>query len=353
MHYGQRVELETDVFPGERFEGRISFIEPELDGRSRAAKVRVNVDNHDGRLKPGMFIRADVEARLSEEGQLADNELAGKWISPMHPEVVKDGPGSCDVCGMPLVRAEDLGFVPKSDGGRAPLVIPTSAALVTGSRALVYVEQTEGGFLPREIELGARAEELWIVRGGLEEGERVAAEAVFRIDSEMQIRARPSMMGAAPPPPPAPEPPPERRELDPADRPALAALFEAYLRAWDSLASDDLDNYIVDSGAGVERFGELTGDAASVLGDWATLAGYELPLDLDAARLQYEAWSQAVIEVETRYGNPTDRTLYLMHCPMAFNNTGGDWFQAEKDLLNPYFGASMLRCGEVVRESRP
>ena len=42
-------------------------------------------------------------------------DLAGKWICPMHPEVVKDGPGKCDICGMPLVRAESLGYV-----GRQP-----------------------------------------------------------------------------------------------------------------------------------------------------------------------------------------------------------------------------------------
>ena len=59
--------------------------------------------------------------------------MASKWISPMHPEIVKDDPGKCDICGMPLVRAETLGFVtPVTDAKKPPLVIPYSAALVPG-----------------------------------------------------------------------------------------------------------------------------------------------------------------------------------------------------------------------------
>lgn len=348
LHYGQRVVLETDAFRGERFEGRISFIDPELHGAARSARVRVNLDNHDGRLKPGMFVRADVEARLAADGQLIDDELSGKWISPMHPEVVKDAPGSCDVCGMPLVRAEELGFVPLGGRGPAPLVIPAGAPLVTGSRAIVYVEGPEG-FAPREIELGPRAGELRIVRSGLVEGERVAVEGAFRIDSEMQIRAAPSMMGRRA----APEPVVERVALDEAERQALAALFEHYLRAWDSLAADDLDGYVAESAAAYDAYGALSAGPAGELGEWAARAGFEVPVDLESARRLYLTWSEALIALERRHGNPTDRTLYLMHCPMAFDNAGGDWFQPNDDLLNPYFGAAMLRCGEQVRESAP
>ena len=74
-------------------------------------KIRVNVPNLQGKLKPGMFVRAVVRARIADGGRVIDPDLAGKWISPMHPEIVKDQPGVCDICGMPLVRAESLGYL--------------------------------------------------------------------------------------------------------------------------------------------------------------------------------------------------------------------------------------------------
>jgi Cu(I)/Ag(I) efflux system membrane fusion protein len=54
--------------------------------------------------------------------------------------------------------------------------------------------------------------------------------------------------------------------------------------------------------------------------------------------------------VVVQFGIPDTRQLYRIHCPMAFNNKGADWLQADKDIRNPYFGASMLSCGEVTEE---
>ena len=125
-----------------------------------------------------------------------DPALAGKWISPMHPEIVRDGPGACPVCGMALVRAEDLGFAPATEESE-PLVIPATAPLVTGERAVVYVEVGSAGrpaFEGREVVLGPRAGDWYVVRSGLAEGERVVVEGNFKIDSALQIQARPSMM---------------------------------------------------------------------------------------------------------------------------------------------------------------
>ena len=197
LRYGQRVEFETEAYPGEVFGGKIAFIDPVLDAKTRTVKVRVNVENHDGRLKPEMFVRAVVRVKIAAGGRVVNAELAGKWISPMHPEVVKDGPGSCDVCGMPLVRAESLGFVSVENGvTEPPLVIPASAPLRTGKRTLVYlgVPGKPGTFEGREINLGPRAGDYYIVREGLSLGDQVVVNGNFRIDSAMQILARPSMM---------------------------------------------------------------------------------------------------------------------------------------------------------------
>ncbi len=198
IHYGQPVSFTAESLPGEVFEGVVSFIEPVLNPATRTVRVRVNVDNPEGRLKPEMFVQGHIRSQIATGGRVVHPELAGKWISPMHPEVVKDGPGACTVCGMPLVPAEDLGYVPAqvSDEDK-PLIIPKTAPLITGKRAVVYVAvpNTERpSFEGREIVLGPRAGDYYLVTSGLEPDERVVTHGTFKIDSALQVMAKPSMM---------------------------------------------------------------------------------------------------------------------------------------------------------------
>lgn len=198
LRYGQAVEFTTEAYPGEVFKGRVAFIDPVLNKDTRTVKVRVNVSNEDGRLKPEMFVRAVVRSKIASGGRVLDASLAGKWISPMHPEIVKDEPGNCDVCGMPLVRAESLGYVTAEPSDAAkPLVIPVTAALLTGTRAIVYVQvpnAEEPTYEGREIVLGPRAGDYYLVKAGLKEGELVVTNGNFKLDSALQISAKPSMM---------------------------------------------------------------------------------------------------------------------------------------------------------------
>lgn len=292
VRYGQDVVVTTEAYPGEEFHGRIAFIQPVLNDKTRTVKVRVNLPNANGKLKPEMFVHAKVRPIIAAGGRVVDPSLAGKWISPMHPEIVKDEPGLCDICKMPLVRAESLGYVsPGAEQEPPPLVIPYSAALVTGRRAIVYVElpvmpvgvdaaiqgvgaAVQGGnleqirsafavlgqtldrpyeagaskfakelwnryadllapqvlagaqatspqaasevyakieliaeqmheefgpvgqptFEGREIALGPRAGNYYLVEHGLREGESVVTQGTFKIDAEIQIQAKPSMM---------------------------------------------------------------------------------------------------------------------------------------------------------------
>lgn len=197
LRYGSDVEFTTESYPGETFEGTISFIDPIINPATRTAKVRVIVENKSHRLKPGMFVRAIARPQVGENGRIMNPDLAGKWISPMHPEIVKDAPGPCDVCGMPLVTAESLGYVANDDDSKAPLLIPVTAALKTGKRAIVYVEipdQEKPTYEGREVALGRRLGDFYIVESGLEEGEHVVTRGAFKLDAELQIRAKPSMM---------------------------------------------------------------------------------------------------------------------------------------------------------------
>lgn len=197
LHYGQEVRFETEAYPGRPFTGRIAFIDPVLDPLTRTVKVRVSVPNPEGLLKPQLFVRAIVRASIAADGKVINPELAGKWISPMHPEIIKDKPGRCDICGQPLVSAESLGYAPADPSlTEAPLVIPATAPLITGRRALVYVSVPDqpGTYEGREIVLGPRAGDFYHVLEGLREGEQVVVHGAFKIDSEVQIQSKPSMM---------------------------------------------------------------------------------------------------------------------------------------------------------------
>jgi Cu(I)/Ag(I) efflux system membrane fusion protein len=152
-----------------------------------------------------MFVRAVVHSKLGEDGVITDPDIASKYVCPMHPSIIKDEPGTCDICEMDLVTAESRGLVSSNQSDKAPLVIPASAPLITGKRAVVYVKTADTDkpvFEGREIVLGPRAGDYYIVKEGLSQGEIVVTRGNFKIDSALQIQAKPSMMspkgGAAP-----------------------------------------------------------------------------------------------------------------------------------------------------------
>ena len=199
VQFGRSVAFATESWPGEIFKGRISFVSPVLDDKTRTVKARAVVGNADGRLKPNMLVHALVSVPVTEQGPAAVASLADKWVCPMHGEIVEDKAGQCPVCGMNLVPAKTLGYGVQG-GTTPPLVVPATAALVTGrklNKAVVYV-QVEGAdkptFMGREVTLGSRVGDDYVVLSGLMEGERVVTNGNFKIDSEMQIRAKPSMM---------------------------------------------------------------------------------------------------------------------------------------------------------------
>ncbi len=352
LRWGQRVTFTVAAHPGETFTGVISFIAPVVDDRTRTAVVRVAIDNSDGRLKPGMFATAVARMQLAADGRVVSNALAGKWVSPMHPEVVKDGPGACDVCGMDLVRAEDLGVAGDPTPYVEPLVVPKTAVLVTGRRAVVYVlvpDTAKPTFEGREITLGPRAGDLYIVRAGLSEGDEVVTNGVFKIDSAMQIAAKPSMMM------------PTTRSAAASVRDAvpehfvagLDFVYEAYLAAQRALASDDLDGFIVatgDMGRAIDLV-DTGGLASEPLGKWRQAASrltvVSPPADIALARSVFERMSHAAIDLEKRFGHPGTQTWHLAFCPMAFDNAGAVWLQRDEVVHNPYFGASMPLCGTI------
>jgi Cu(I)/Ag(I) efflux system membrane fusion protein len=195
IRYGQEIEFTTEALPGKTFTGKISFIAPFLDTSTRTTKVRVNVKNSEGLLKPGLFVRGIVKANIFGGGKIVDTSLKGKFIGPMHPEIVSDTPGQCPICGMDLVPAEELGYITDEVKIKPPIVIPKTAPLITGKRAVVYVKSPDSSqYEPRDIILGPRAGDFYIVQEGLSEGELVVTNGAFKIDADLQIKGKKSMM---------------------------------------------------------------------------------------------------------------------------------------------------------------
>lgn len=260
------------------------------------------------------------------------------------------------------------------------LLIPASAPLLTGQRAVVYVEQSPGYFEAREVTLGSRLGDHYEVMSGLEEGELIVSRGAFRIDSELQLRGRPSMMApggqgaaghdhdahgasghgtsehdhsghsahadgdnAA-----AEQSQGTSLSIESALDIDVSDVFARYHDLWYALHNDDLAAWqqaaplFYDAVAGVQ-WPQHAAEIESHLNQGAGHAHHVN--DIVRARDHFYAHSQAVIALA--HSGYHEGTLYLMFCPMARDDAGAYWLQQEDSFLNPYFGSQMLRCGSM------
>lgn len=190
---GQRVTIASEAFPGEEFKGLIVFVPPFLNTTTRTIKARVNINNPEQRLKPGMFVSATIRGSVLADGSPAPSGLEGAWTCPMHPEVIRNVAGACPSCGMKLVQLEGSGKE-LTDADYLAVAVPASAVLDSGMRKVVYVEAAPGEFVARDVTVGPRAGDFYPILKGVEEGERVAVRGNFLIDSQAQILGHPSLL---------------------------------------------------------------------------------------------------------------------------------------------------------------
>ncbi|KHK03946.1 efflux RND transporter periplasmic adaptor subunit [Desulfovibrio sp. TomC] len=157
LRAGQRIEFSSPARPGEVFTARITTIDPVFNEKSRTFRVGVGYNDYKTLLRPNMSLRGKVKTLLDKEG-----------------------------------RPTSEGTAPE----RAPLVIPDTAPLITGERAVVYVAVPgkPGVFEGREIVLGPKADRAYVVLAGLAKGEQVVVQGAFKLDSERQILAKPSLL---------------------------------------------------------------------------------------------------------------------------------------------------------------
>jgi len=143
---GDPATVTVDAYPGANFDGRVDFIQPQIDPMTRTAKVRCEFDNLKGQLLPGMFAHIALDLPMDEQ-----------------------------------------------------TVIPDTAVLRTGTHNVAFIDRGEGYLTPAEIELGAHVGDQFIVLKGLAPGQKIVSSANFLIDSESQLQAA---AGAFVPPPP-------------------------------------------------------------------------------------------------------------------------------------------------------
>src|SRR6266496_2512137 len=135
LQVGQNLAITAKSYPGQNFDGTISLIDPFLDATKRTAKVRIDIPNPDFKLRPGMYVNAELAMNMGEG-----------------------------------------------------LTIPVSAIMPTGTRNVVFIDKGGGKLEPRIIQLGQKYGDVYEVQDGLREGEQVIASANFLIDAESKVQ---------------------------------------------------------------------------------------------------------------------------------------------------------------------
>ncbi|OQW47466.1 MAG: hypothetical protein A4S09_15200 [Proteobacteria bacterium SG_bin7] len=133
---GDDAELRLPYDLNKTFKGKISYIYPEIETETRTAKARIEIENKDQKLKPGMFVNVEVKKDLGEA-----------------------------------------------------VVIPDDSVIDTGTRRIVFVKTSQSRFEPREIKVGPRVGNSFIVLSGLKDQEEVVSSAHFLIDAESKLQA--------------------------------------------------------------------------------------------------------------------------------------------------------------------
>lgn len=379
IRYGQQVIFTTPAVPGRQFKGKVLFIDPTLDTKTRSVKIRVEADNPDLILKPGMFVSAELESEVDYKGRVIKPEWAGKYICPMHPsENPASEPGICPDSKLPLRPASAYGYLDEKDP-TYPLVIPSTAPLITGRRAIVYVHvpgQESPTYEPRDVVLGPRAGDKYLVYEGLKEGDRVVTKGNFKIDSAMQILARPSMMGPGEGVPKVVEQEPKTEEETieklRAPHDFLSKLTPVIKEYW------SLKEALVD-----EKVTEAAGHAANLrksvenlVADgldkkaregWTSVAGsiseaakkISEAADVAGQRKAFDPLSEAMVRMLMSFRHVLKEPVTVFLCTMAFDGQGAYWVEVGEEKRNPYFGRKpfkgqdMLQCGELQEKIPP
>src|SRR5690554_3812217 len=330
LKVGQKISVSSNAYPNKTFEASISFIDPNLNMQSRTTRVRANLNNKEGILKPGMFVSAKVQMTNASANQTT-------------------------------------------------VVVPASAVLWTGKRSLVYVKTNpnEAIFEMREVGLGAKNGNTYTIVDGLSNGEEVVYNGTFTVDAAAQLQGKKSMMNAeggktmtgheghlGMQPDASGDTAgttdhsemKERIVVSNKFQNQLKQVFEDYILLKDALVNDDPTSA---QQAGKQIDQSLKKVDMKLLTDekahnhWMTIQkelktsanAIKNSSDIATQRGHFKHLSAHMISSVQLFG--INQKVYIEFCPMADGDKGAYWLSLEKEIRNPYYGEAMLKCGEV------
>ncbi len=301
---GQPIAINTNSYPNEVFNAKISFISPVLNPQTRTVTVRAVLNNRKELFKPEMFVTGKVDAKVKDT--------------------------------------------------KAQLLIPASAVLWTGKRSIVYVKPDADNpiFEMKEIVLGNKLGDNYEVKSGLQSGDEVVTNGVFTIDASAQLQGKKSMMNHK-------KELSEQFEVSKKFKSQLQIAYDEYIKLKDNLIQTDV-KLSKNSASTLHKALQnvdmklLTNNVAHK--QWMmlnkTLLSSSIAItnseDINEQRRQFKVLSDHFILAVQSFG--INEVSYKQYCPMADSDKGAYWLSKEKQVLNPYFGDMMLKCGEVKQE---
>ena len=323
---GQEVTVSAKAYQNKQFKGKIDFIDPVLNTKTRTVTMRVVLNNNEDLFKPGMFVEAIIEANLDE--------------------------------------TKDV------------LTVPSSAVLWTGERSVVYLKTNpdEPIFEMREVVLGNQIGNEYEIIEGLFAGNEIVTNGTFTVDAAAQLQGKKSMMnkdGAkvmtgheghlgmdnTKNNNSQEEVRLNKRLTVSTDfQNQLKTVFNDYILIKDALVKDDSKKVSAHAKGLLRKLGHvdiklLSDDKAHT--EWISLEkGIKTSVtsisngsDIETQRNHFKHLSFHLIKSVQLFG--INEKVFVEFCPMADNNKGAYWMSREEKVINPYFGDVMLTCGEV------
>jgi Cu(I)/Ag(I) efflux system membrane fusion protein len=324
---GDDITITTNTNPNKELKAKISFIDPVLNTSTRTVVVRAELNNRNGELKPGMFVK----------GVLASSNV--------------------------------------KSNKKTIISVPKSSVLWTGKRSVVYVKKQgdEPIFELREVTLGNEIGEHYEILNGLSENEEIVTNGTFTVDAAAQLQGKKSMMS------------PEggivvtghenhigmqdtgndqngetevvnRIKVDSKFQDQLSNLFTSYLAIKDALVND---NTKLTQTSAITFIDNLEKMDMKLLKDskshnvWMPILEVlksssnkiSSTTEIKIQREYFVSLSNNIIKSIETFG--VNRKVLKQFCPMANNDKGAFWLSLDEEIKNPYFGQAMLKCGST------
>lgn len=308
LRKGQEISITTNAYPDKKIISKVDFIDPMMNPQTRTVNLRVVLNNSNGELKTGMFV----------EGLINIGE----------------------------------------SGSEEKLMIPATSVLWTGERSIVYIKSSpnEPVFAMREIVLGRQTGDQYEVREGLKNGDVIVTNGTFTVDASAQLQGKKSMMNKS-----GDETMDgheghsmdkmEKIDFNSGIERSFVSVIDAYIDLKDALIQSDASltaNKLESFKRALEEIPEDQREQTHSY--WSTLhnasQGSGDNLSLEEQRKIFQTISDNLIDMVRNF-DELDQKLFVQFCPMADNNNGAFWISKEEQVLNPYFGDAMLKCGTV------